>query len=73
MVEEDLGELAGGIKIGPINSGATISGVEDEGREGRVKRREEREIRGFGFISVSVPRMYAWSLSSFPQIGRAHV
>lgn len=44
MEEENTGELSGGVKVGPVDSGSTIAGVEDEGLEGRVERGQEREI-----------------------------
>ena len=68
MVEKNTGELPGGIEIGPINSRSTILGVEDELREGRVKRGEKSEIGRV--ISVSVPRVNAWSLPTLPLLAR---
>lgn len=44
MEEKNTGELTGGVKVGPVDSGATIAGVQDEGLEGRVEGGQQREI-----------------------------
>lgn len=44
MEEEDPGQLSGGVEVGPVDSGATVAAVEDEGLERSVERGQEREV-----------------------------
>lgn len=54
--EEDAGELAGSVEVGPVDCGAArAGGREDEGAEGRVEGGEEAEIRRL--LRVTVARM----------------
>lgn len=39
--EQNAGELSGGIEVGPVDSGETVAGVENEGLEGRVEGGQE--------------------------------
>lgn len=55
MEEQDPGEFAGGVEVGPVNSGSTTAGVEDEGLEGGVEGSQESEV-GWA-IGVLVFRM----------------
>lgn len=69
MEEEHTSKFTSGIKISPIDSGSMIvRRVRYERRKRRVKRSEEREIRGI--ISVFITRMYAstttTTTTSFP-------
>lgn len=36
--EQDASELASGVEVGPVDSGASVGGVEDEGMKRRVER-----------------------------------
>lgn len=48
VVEEDAGELAGGVEVGPVDGRAAGSRRgEDKGLERRVEGGEEGEIGGF--------------------------
>lgn len=56
--EQDPGELAGGVEVGPVDPGsaaAAAAAVGDEGAEGRVEGGQEREIRRV--LGVLVPRV----------------
>lgn len=36
--EQDASELASGVEVGPVDSGPSVGGVEDEGLKRRVER-----------------------------------
>lgn len=44
MEEEDPSEFPGGVEVGPVNSGPTVSGEEDEGLERGVQRSQVSEV-----------------------------
>lgn len=44
MEEQNPGEFPGGIEVGPVDSGSTISGKEDEGLERGVERSQVSEV-----------------------------
>lgn len=44
MEKQDPGELSGGVEVGPVDSRAAITRVENEGLERRVHRSQESEI-----------------------------
>lgn len=51
--EEDARELAGGGEVGEVDGGAASPGDGDEGGEGRVERRQRREVRRRGGVAVA--------------------
>lgn len=67
--EEDAGELAGGVKIGPVDGGAAGAGRgEDEGAEGGVEGGQEAEVRWL--LGIPVARMDRRRLCPPPLLGQ---
>lgn len=72
MEKQDSGQLARSIKVGPIDSGAAIEGVENIGLEARVQRGQESEIGRVFRVLVSRVDNSPFSASLPPLLARHH-